>query len=310
MTDQTSNPAADALGEHDDIVAAFQVEGRSVRGRIVRLGNTIDQILSSHDYPEPLARVVGEAALIASLVGNALKFDGRLIVQTRGDGPVQFVVAEYVTGEGVRAMAKADREAIVAALAAHPDGPVVQTLLGNGAFAMTIDYGSDKDQYQGVVALDPHTLTACAEGYFEQSEQTPTRIRLAIGEHWDADGKKIWRGGGMLLQAVAGDETRGDPADDWDHARALFETVEDAELLDPDLSAGALLYRLYNEDGVRLFEPAHLPRRCSCERDRLREVIANFPKEDRDHMLVDGEIVMTCEYCNRDWAFKPEEVGS
>jgi molecular chaperone Hsp33 len=298
------------LGEQDDMVAAFQVEGRAVRGRVIRLADTLDQILGAHDYPEVIARLLGEAVMIAALVGDALKFEGRLIVQANGDGPVQFIVAEYVSGEGVRGFAKMDRSAAVSALNAAPDAPVIETLLGKGAFAMTIDYGPDKDQYQGVVPLDGHSLAVCAEGYFEQSEQTPTRIKLAVGQHWDEAGKKTWRGGGLLLQALAGDRARGEVADDWDHARALFETTQDAELLDPDLSSGALLYRLYNEDGVRLHPPAQLVRRCSCERERLRQLVANFPQEDRDHMVVDGDIVLTCEYCNRDWAFKPDEVSA
>jgi molecular chaperone Hsp33 len=299
----------DVTDERDDTVAAFQVEGRAVRGRAIRLGQTMDQILSVHDYPPALARLLGEAVMIAALVGDALKFDGRLIVQANGDGPVRFIVAEYVSGEGVRGFAKMDRDAAIAALEAAPDAPVVETLLGKGAFAMTIDYGTEKDQYQGVVALDGHSLAGCAEGYFEQSEQTPTRLRLAVGEHWDAEGTRTWRAGGMLLQAIAGDAARGDVAADWDHGRALFGTLQDAELLDPDLATASLLYRLFNEDGVRLQAAMPIVRRCSCERERLRELVANFSPEDQAHMVVDGDIVLTCEYCNRDWMFKPEEVA-
>ena len=300
---------SDPLGEVDNIVAGFQVEGRTVRGRIARLGSTLDTILSAHDYPDPVARLVGEAAIIASLVGDALKFDGRLIVQANGKGPVHFVVAEYVAGEGVRGMANIDREAVGRVLESKPGrDDMLAALMGKGAFAMTLDYGPDKDQYQGVVALDGPSLSHAAEAYFAQSEQTPTRLRIAVGETWKAGEERQWRGGGAMLQSVAGDETRGSAEADWDHARALFETVEDAELLDPDLSAGALLYRLFNEDGVRLHEPTTVQRRCSCERERLARIIASFPDADRSEMTENGRIVMTCQYCNRDWDFAPDEV--
>lgn len=301
---------SDPLGEHDDIVAGFQVEGRTVRGRICRLGPTLDLILSAHAYPEPVARLLGEAVIIAALVGDALKFDGRLIVQANGSGPVRFVVAEFVSGEGVRGFAKIDREAVEGVLADSPaPDRLMERLLGKGAFALTLDYGPDKDQYQGVVPLEGTSLSEVAEGYFAQSEQTPTRLRIAVGESWKEGEAGGWRGGGALLQSVAGDETRGSAEEDWDHVRALFETVEDAELLDPDLSAGGLLFRLFNEDGVRLFEPTPVARRCSCERGRLLGIVASFPADDRAEMEVDGEIVMTCEYCNRDWRFEPGEVA-
>lgn len=301
---------SDPLGEHDDIVAGFQVEGRTVRGRICRLGPTIDKILSAHAYPEPVARLLGEAVIIAALVGDALKFDGRLIVQANGDGPVRFIVAEFVSGEGVRGFAKIDPDAVAAVLAeAVPADALMSRLLGKGYFAMTLDYGPDKDQYQGVVPIEGASLSEVAEGYFAQSEQTPTRLRVAVGESWREGEDRTWRGGGALLQAVAGDETRGSAEEDWDHVRALFETVEDAELLDTDLSAGGLLYRLFNEDGVRLFEPTAVARRCSCEHDRLLGIVASFPPEDRAEMETDGAIVMTCEYCNRDWRFEPDEVA-
>lgn len=301
---------SDPLGEHDNIVAGFQIEGRTVRGRVTRLGSVLDEILSAHDYPEPVARLLGEAVLITTLVGDALKFDGRLIVQAQGDGPVRFIVAEYVSGEGVRGFASMDRAAVEAALSETPEpGALMSTLLGRGSFAMTIDHGPDMDQYQGVVALEGDSLSAVAETYFHQSEQTPTRLRCAIGEIWSGDTARQWRGGGALLQSVAGDEVRGSAEDDWDHARALFETIEDGELLDPDLSAGALLYRLFNEDGVRLLEPSAVAKRCSCERERLRRIIASFPADDRAEMEAEGAIVMTCEYCNRDWRFAPDEVA-
>lgn len=304
-----SETARDPLGEHDNIVAGFQVEDRAVRGRITRLGETMDLILGAHDYPEPVARMLGEAVLVAGLIGNALKFNGRLIVQAQGRGPVAFVVAEYTAGEGVRGYAKVDADAVAEAIAKRRDDEGwVKTLIGEGVMGLTIDHGPNMEPYQGVVPLEGDSLAESAEAYFAQSEQLPTRIRVAVGEHWDSDGERHWRGGGAMLQSFAGDEARGDPAADWEHCLALFNTVEDAELLDPELSAGGLLYRLFNEDGVRLFEPVELPRRCSCDRERLASIIARFSEEDQDHMLVDGKIVMTCEYCNKNWGFSPADI--
>lgn len=283
----------------DNTVAAFQLENRAVRGRSTRLGTTLDQILSAHDYPLPVARLLGEAAIIAVLVGDSLKFDGRLIVQANGDGPVRFVVAEWVAGEGVRGFAQIDPDVSLA------DDADIAAMLGQGAFAMTIDPGGDMDRYQGVVALEGRTLAECAEGYFAQSEQTPTRLRIAVGEIVTPDQPHHWRGGGALIQQIAGDETRGSAEDDWDHARALFDTLTDIELADPDISSADLLYRLFHEEGVRLHPATAVTRRCPCTPQRLLGVLASFEDDGPD----DADMaVITCEYCNRPFEFTRAEI--
>lgn len=304
----------DPLGEADDIVAAFQLDRRAVRGRIARLGGVADEILSTHAYPASVASLLGEAVLLSVLIGDALKFEGRLIVQAsrehgRDDAPVQFVVADYTVGEGVRAFAKFDPERTAAAEAAHGRRPGALNLLGAGTFAMTIDQGADMDRYQGVVAVEGASLAACAEHYFAQSEQIPTRIKLAVGQDIGDGGRVRWRAGGALLQRLAGDETRVLDPEDYENALALFETTDDSELIDPGVSAGRLLFRLFHEDGVRLYEPRAVARRCTCERERLARILASFPAEDRDHMLEDGRVVMTCEYCNIGWAFTLDEIA-
>jgi len=306
-------PGEDPLGEHDDIIAAFQLDRRAVRGRVLRLGAVADEILSAHDYPPSVAAILGEAVLLAVLIGDALKFEGRLIVQaSREHGsdqpPVSFAVADYTVGEGVRGFAQFDAEGVRAVEAEAGPRPGAEKLLGAGSFAMTIDQGPDMDRYQGVVALDGPTLASCAEHYFEQSEQVPTRIRLAVGEDIGAGGVRRWRAGGAMIQRLAGDEARIIDPEDYNTALALFDTTEDAELIDPDVSAGRLLFRLYHEDGVRLFEPRTVTKRCTCERGRLARILASFPPEDREEMLRDGEVVMTCEYCNRDWSFTLKEI--
>ncbi|AZU03016.1 HSP33-like chaperonin [Glycocaulis alkaliphilus] len=310
----------DTLGQDDDVVAAFQLDARPVSGRVVRLGPVIDEILSAHDLPVPVAALLGEAVLLAVLIGDSLKFQGRLIVQASGantnpgglggEGAVSFVVADYAVGEGVRGFARYDAERVAALQAEHGPRPGAERLLGSGAFAMTIDQGSDMDRYQGVVALDGPSLAACAEHYFAQSEQVPTRIRLAVGQEMLPGGDMRWRAGGAILQRIAGDDARGHDAHDFADAQVLFDTVEDDELLDPGVSSGRLLYRLFHEDGVRLQPGKPVVKRCTCERERLARILAGFPPEDRDEMVKDGAVVMTCEYCNRDWRFTEAEIDA
>lgn len=319
MGQETTLPGPDELGAGDNIVVTFQLEGRSVRGRFAQLGDTADAILSAHDYPQSVARLVGECALIATLIGDSLKFEGRLIIQAsgpgaqgaqvEGGGAVAFVVADYVPGQGVRAYAKYDADR-VSALEAEAGGPVgPKRLLGDGHFVMTIDPGEGMERYQGVTAIEGDSLAASAEHYFAQSEQVPSRLRLAIGQQMLDGGRTVWRAGGALIQRIADDEARDGGEDDFDYARALFDTVEDAELIDPALTAGRVLYRLFHEDGVRVEQIRNVVRRCSCERAQLARLLARFPSDDREHMSQDdGSVTMTCEYCNRAWSFTAEEI--
>lgn len=317
MADPIKSPGPDNLGDKDDIAAVFELENRPVRGRIVRLGPVIDDIIGAHDYPEAVAELVGEAVLLALLIGESLKFDGRLIIQASGSntnpgqiegaGPVFFVVADYVPSEGVRGFAKFDRDAVQAVTDEHGPRPGADKLLGAGTFAMTLDQGPGMEPYQGVVAIEGSSLARSAEHYFFQSEQVPTRFKLATGQHSSETGTH-WRAGGAILQKLAGDDVRSSDMEDFNHALALFDTTDASELLDPDISAGRLLYRLFHEDGVRVHAGREVTKRCTCERQRLARILASFPDDDRDHMSENGVVVMTCEYCNRDWRFEPEEI--
>ncbi|MGY6532989.1 Hsp33 family molecular chaperone [Glycocaulis sp.] len=319
-TGQIPDQAPDTLGRDDDAVAAFQIEARPVSGRIARLGAVADQIIGAHNAPVSVSALTGEAVLLALLIGDTLKFKGRLVVQASGanaapggvdgQGAVSFVVADYVPGEGVRGYARYDAEKVAALEAEFGPRPGAERLLGAGSFAMTLDQGSDMDSYQGVVALDGPSLASCAEHYFAQSEQVPTRIRLAVGQEMLTGGETRWRAGGAILQRIAGDENRGDDPHAFDDARVLFDTVEDSELLDPNVSSGRLLYRLFHEEGVRLHGSRPVERRCTCDRERLVRILAGFPPEDHAEMMQDGQIVMTCQYCNRDWGFDAAEVAA
>lgn len=289
----------------DDLVAAFQLEGRAVTGRLVRMGPAIDQILAAHDYPEPVANLLGEACALAALVGASLKFDGRLILQAQGDGPVSFVVADYETTGALRGYCRFDPDQVQLASQGFAR-PGARTLLGEGVFIMTLDQGPDFERHQGVTPIEGETLALAAETYFAQSEQIPTRVRLAVGRVSDADGQR-WRAGGLLSQVIAADTARGDTADDWDHARALIDTLGDDELIDPGLAPERLLLRLFHEEGVRLMPARSLMARCRCSEDRVRGMLASFPVEEQAEMADEtGLIRVTCEYCARVYAVTAE----
>ncbi len=284
----------------DDLVGAFQIEGEPVRGRIARLGPSIDAILARHDYPEPVANLLGEACALAALVGSNLKFDGRLIVEARGAGPVRYVVADYDTSGGLRGYCRFDPDEVAAAGEGFVR-PGARSLLGDGTFLMTVDQGPDMDRYQGVTAIEGETLALCAEQYFAQSEQTPTRVRLAVGR-----AETGWRAGGMLVQYVPGDDSGDGEPEAWRRTEALFETVGEDELVDPDLPSERLLWRLFHEDGVRVFGSKMLHDFCRCSRERIESVLKSFDAAERAEMVEDdGKIRVTCEFCSKVYAVEP-----
>jgi len=293
----------------DNLVAPFQIERQPVRGRIVRLGSAVDDILTRHDYPEAVANLLGEACALAALVGASLKFEGRLIVQAQGDGPVRFVVVDYDTEGYLRGYCRYDAERVSEARRGFVR-PGARTLLGKGVFCMTIDQGPDMERYQGITAIEGETLALCAEQYFAQSEQTPTRVRLAVGQADAGEGLK-WRAGGMLIQHIAEDQARGSTEEAWITAQALFETIGEDELIDPMIGAETLLFRLFHEEGVRLFPPTGLTAFCRCSEEKILSVLNSFPKAERETMVEgDGRIHVTCEYCSRAYSIAPEAVES
>lgn len=311
----------------DDTILPFEVAALDLRGRVVRLGPAIDEILTRHDYPLPVSKLLGEAIALAALFGSSLKFDGRFILQTQGDGPVRMLVVDYVTGGRMRACARFDRARVADAIASGKASG--GELLGRGHLAMTIDQGGDMNRYQGLVALEGGSLEDAAHEYFLRSEQIPTRVRLAVAEEMRAgDGATHWRAGGIMLQFLPKSPERRrmpdlDPGDvpegvtldtiaeddAWVEGKALVETVEDIELIDPDISTERLVYRLFHERGVRVFDSANVAAQCSCSRDNVEAMLNSFSQDDRDHMVEDGKIAVTCEFCNRTYDFAPEDVG-
>lgn len=291
----------------DDLAAAFQIEGWPVRGRLVRLGAAIDTILAAHAYPEPVAALLGEACALAALIGSSLKFEGRLLVQAQGDGPVRYVVADYGTDGSLRGYCRYDEDEVAAASQGFAR-PGARTLLGQGVFIMTLDRGPDFERTQGITPIEGESLSLCAEHYFQQSEQVPTKVRLAVGSVQTGAGVQ-WRAGGAMIQIIAGDETRGATEEVWDRTRALFGTLADDELIDPTITPETLLFRLFHEDGVRLEGARPLTAVCRCSKDRIASVLASFDPAERAEMIEDdGRIHVTCEYCATVYALEPDEV--
>ncbi len=307
----------------DDAVLPFEVDALDLRGRQTRLGPALDDILARHDYPAPVGKLLGEAIVLTTLLGSSLKFEGRFILQTQTDGPVSFLIVDFQAPDRLRAYARFDARR----LEGLSDSGA---LLGRGHLAMTIDQGPDMSRYQGLVALDGGSLEDAAHEYFLRSEQIPTRVRLAVGEEWRGGegGRHRWRAGGMLLQFLPkaperarqadlhpGDAPEGsvthtvEEDDAWVEGQSLIATVEDVELIDPDLSGERLLYRLFHERGVRVFAPLPLRAQCSCSRDAVSSMLQSFAPDDRADMVQDGKVVVTCEFCSSVYQFTPHEAG-
>lgn len=307
----------------DDLITPFQIEGMSVRGRVARLGPLVNEVLTRHNYKEPVSVLLGEALTLAALLGSALKFNGRLTLQTKGDGPVSMLVADYEAPGKLRGYAHTDEDALETAIA---EGRLTSAdLVGSGYLAMTIDQGPDMERYQGIVELDPRGLAECAHAYFAQSEQIATSIRLAVAPLFDRDaeghGQTEWRAGAIMIQHLARDggltghkedEEAEQPLTqeekDWEHAAVLLDTVEDHELLDPQVTPDRLLFRLYHEDGVRVYPPHEVAFGCRCSAERMEEVLKRFDDADIDEMTVDGAIETRCEFCAQVYHFDPEAL--
>ena len=322
MTGASSRPVSD-VGE-DDSALPFAVEPLDVRGRVVRLGPSIDKILARHAYPAPVARLVGEAAALTVLLGSSLKFEGRFQLQTRTDGVLDMLVVDFDAPDRMRAFARYDAERLAEAEAAGEVSPA--ELLGHGHLAFTIDRGTEASRYQGIVALEGQGLEEAAHQYFRQSEQIPTLVRLAVAESVTGEGAR-WRAGGLMIQFLPTSSDRQKQADlppgdapegtteaefveddAWSEAKALAGTTEDHELVDPTLSSERLLYRLFHERGVKVFDGQPVRDACRCSQDKIESMLRRFtPQERRDMIGEDGRIGVTCEFCSTKREFDPKD---
>ncbi len=294
--------------ETGDFAATFQIEGRPIRGRVARMGaGSLAPILARHDYPPHLAHILGEAVMLAALVGASLKFEGKILVQAEGDGPVTMLVGEYNTNGNVRGYARYNAEGWANLERVNKGGePHMPQLFGRtGRLGLIlVQDNPDIQPYQGIVPLNKATLAQCAEDYFAMSEQVPSRINLAIDKSGDE-----WVAGGMLIQRIAGDDARGETDEGWREAEALFATLTAGELTDTGLPVTELLYRLFHEQGVTLEGAMPVADRCTCNQERLVSTLRQMPDESlRDLVEPDGTLSIDCQFCARHYTIGIAEV--
>lgn len=316
----------------DDQIVPFQVSPLEVRGRSVQLGPMLTAILERHAYPDEVSKLLGEVIIMTVLLGTSLKFDGSFTVQTQTDGPVSLLVVDFKTPDAVRAYASFDESRL--AEAAQRGETLPEQLLGKGILAMTIDQGAHMQRYQGIVQLDGTSLEDVAQAYFRQSEQIPTHLRMAVSEFLvpseDGSGSsRQWRGGGVMVQFLPESEDRltvrdipgGDAPEGSDHAvteerddlwieaRTLVETVSDDELTDPGVGAEVLLFRLFNEHGVHIFEGPRVLDKCACSRERIIGVLKTLDEEELADSWEGGKITSNCEFCSTSYTLTRDDLA-
>jgi molecular chaperone Hsp33 len=287
----------------------FHLPRRPVRGRLIRLGPLADALLTRHDNHPRVSRLAGEALALAAGLAGALKFRGSFSLQAKGDGPVSMLLADCTDGGALRFYARCNTERLAALLAIEPD-PGDDALLGTGYLAFTVDEGPETERHQGIVAIEGANLAEMALHYFRTSEQLRCQVHLACEKTLAG-----WRAGALIVEKVAG-EGGVDPELDaeaqeesWQTAAILAATLTDSELLDDELQPDRLLYRLFHAEDVVADRPRALAYGCRCSRSRLAGILETFPPDDLDHMAVEGDIVMTCEFCNLDFRFERSEVS-
>ena len=285
----------------DDTAQPFQIEASGLRGRLVRLGPALDAILATHAYPTPVSHALGEMVVVSAVLSSLLKYDGIFTLQTSSNGPVRTLMADITSDGAMRGYARFDADALP-----DDDWVPLDALLGRGHLAFTVDQGTHTERYQGIVDLKGSTVAECLQHYFRQSEQIDVGLKSALMATPDG-----WRGGGLLVQRLpdATPDMPSDHEDDWRRAMVLMESCTDGELAGPDVPINDLLFRLFHEDGVRVFAPSSLMQRCRCSRERVEMILRSLdPAEVEDHK-VDGVVTMTCEFCNTTYAFDAADLA-
>lgn len=312
----------------DDTVLPFQLDRSDIRGRVSRLDGVLDRILDQHDYPPVIEALIAETALLTALIGQTIKLRWKLSLQVRGDGPARLIATDYYgpTAEGepaqVRAYASFDADRLDAS-----KSPFSQ--IGRGYFAILIDQGKGMAPYQGITPIAGGSLASCAETYFAQSEQLPTRFALSFGRNHQDDEPEGWRAGGIMMQHMpkshlsareggsgdgglleAADILSGDDAENWNRSTILLHTVEEHELVGPQVQPTDLLTRLFHEETPRVFDAQPIEFGCTCSSDRVRESLSIYSAKDIQHMTTDDGIVTAdCQFCSAHYEFDPTTLG-
>lgn len=285
-----------------DILTPFMLEGASVRGRLVRLGPVADTILGRYDYPPHARRLLGELLLAGAMLSANLKQQGIFTIQVRGNGHIPLIVVDAVFGGVIRGYAdvrESSREWIREMKEYSP-----RALLGDGAYiAITYDPGEGQQRYQGIVALEGDSIADALMAYFTNSEQLDVRVKLTTTK------EEPWRAGGIMIERMPSAPNDTKAIESWAYAQAVTATVTNEELIDPLLDAPELLYRLFHEEGVWVYDPHPLEVGCRCSRERITNILLGMKLEDRAHMVVDGKIDVHCQFCNKSEIFTPAEIG-
>lgn len=314
----------------DDTVLPFQLDRADIRGRVARLDGALDAVLSQHDYPAPIEALVAEAAMLTAMIGQTIKLRWKLSLQIRGDGPARMIATDYFAptedGQPARIRAYAHFEAGEIDPAAEPF-----SLIGQGYFAILIDQGPGSTPYQGITPISGGSLAACAETYFAQSEQLPTRFSLSYGRSRVPGQAERWRAGGIMLQHMpkasplmageggsgeggllaAADILDGDAQENWSRANLLLDTVEEMELIGPSVHPTDLLVRLFHEEGPRVYDAQPVAFGCSCSAERVRRSLSIYPAEDIAHMTTpEGIVTADCQFCGAHYEFDPRTLGA
>ena len=310
----------------DDSVLPFQLDASDIRGRVVRLDGALNGILRQHAYPPQVEALIAEMALLTALIGQTIKLRWKLQLQVQSKGAVRMIATDYYGPEAegkparIRAYASYDAERLTQG---HPFEQV-----GEGYFAIMIDQGKGMTPYQGITPLDGSSLAACAEAYFAQSEQLPTRFALAFGRSIEPGVGEHWRAGGMMLQHMpkaspfmatgqgtgsvltAGDLVQGDEAENWNRVNILLDTVDDLELIGPTVAPSDLLVRLFHEEQPRVFDPQIVRFGCTCSEERVRQSLSIYSARDIEKMTTDeGEVTADCQFCGAHYVLDPATVG-
>ena len=298
----------------DDTVLPFQLDRSDIRGRVVRLDTALERVLARHDYPPVIEALVAEAALLTAMIGQTIKLRWRLSIQVRGDGPVRLIATDYFAPaeEGaparIRAYASFDRDQLDMSAPGFPQ-------IGKGYFAILIDQGRDMTPYQGITPIAGKSLSDCAEAYFEQSEQLPTRFSLSFGRAILPGQPEKWRAGGVMVQHMpqASGTTpreREAIAEDWNRANLLLDTVEELELIGPNVQPPDLLFRLFHEETPRVYDPQAVHFGCSCSEDKVRQSLSIYSAKDIATMTTpEGTVTADCQFCGAHYVMDPASLG-
>jgi len=309
----------------DDSVLPFQLDRADVRGRFARVDGALARILSRHAYPPAIEELVAEAVLLTALIGQAIKLRWKLSLQIRGNGPARLIATDYYAPETEGAPARLRAYASFDAERLDPEGPGFAQI-GQGFFAILIDQGAGNLPYQGITPIAGGALAACAETYFAQSEQLPTRFATAHGR--DEAGNR--RAGGIMLQVMpkaspgaaaaaeapedgllrATDLLGGAEGEDWARVNILLDTVEAGELTGPEVQPPDVLVRLFHEEGPRAFPAQPLRFGCTCSEDRVRASLSIYSARDIATMTTpEGTVTADCQFCGAHYVLDPATVG-